>query len=70
MLEQLVGPVKAIVDHDDVMHTGSLCKLDLLDSSVQALRDRFLSFRSTFSEALTKIGKARRCDEEVGGFYG
>lgn len=68
-LEQLVCPVEVVVDHDSVMYTGSLCKLDLLDGSVQALGDGLLSLRSTAGETFIESSIARRCDEEVGGFY-
>jgi len=68
-LEQPVRSVKVIVDHDNVMYTGSLCKLNFLDSSVQAFGDGILSLRSTSGETLMESSEARRCDEEVGGFY-
>lgn len=51
------------------MYAGSLCKLDLFDSSVQALGDRFLTFRTASGETVVEGGKARWCDEEVGGLY-
>jgi hypothetical protein len=67
--EQLVSSVEGIIDHDGIMYAGSLCKLDLLDSSIQPLGDRFLGFRSASGETFMERSKARRCDEEVGGFY-
>jgi len=51
------------------MYTWGLCKLDLLDSSVQTLGDGFLSFRSASGETFIESSKAWGRDEEVGGIY-
>lgn len=67
--EQIVGVLEVTVDHDSVMYTESLCELDLLDCSVQALGDGFLSLCSASSETFLESCKARRCDEEIGSFY-
>lgn len=67
--EQIVSSVEGIIDYDGIMYAGCLCKLYLLYGSVQALADGLLSFRSASRETLLEDRKARRCDEEVGGFY-